>query len=59
MKTFFASLILATALTGCASFFDGSPQPAAARDTGFQPHPGLDFAHTAPGHPPMQAGPSD
>jgi hypothetical protein len=60
MKTFFATLVLATALSGCASFFGGGTHdPIVARDTGFQPHPGMEFAHTAPGHHPMQAGPSD
>jgi hypothetical protein len=58
MKTIVATLTLAAALAGCASF-GNTDDPPVARDAGFMEHPGTGFDQSAPGDPPMQAGPAD
>jgi hypothetical protein len=58
MKTIVATLTLAAALAGCASF-GNTDDPPVARDAGFMEHPGTSFDQSAPGVPPMQAGPHD
>ena len=57
MKTLFATLALAATLAGCSTF--GTHDPIVARDTGFQEHAGMAHQMEAPGHPPLQAGPTD
>jgi hypothetical protein len=58
MKTLVATLTLAAALAGCAGF-GNTQDPPVARDAGFMQHPGTSFDSSAPGDPPLQAGPAD
>lgn len=58
MKTLVATLTLAAALAGCAGF-GNTQDPPVARDAGLMEHPGTSFDNTAPGDPPLQAGPAD
>ena len=58
MKSLVATLVLAGALAGCASF-GNTDNPPVAKDASFMDHPGTTFENTAPGHPPLLGGPSD